>query len=104
MHELLEAEFEEKVEKSQLPAVVDFGATWCPPCKMLDPIIDRISNEYEGKLAVFHVNTDNNPGLARRFSITGVPTLIFFKEGEPVKTIVGFREYDALKSIVDSVV
>lgn len=103
MTEIHEADFEEKVDKSDLPVLVDFGATWCPPCKMIAPIIERIAKEYDGKLRIYEVNTDNDPGLAQRFGITGVPTLIFFKKGEPVKTVVGFREYDALKAIVDSI-
>ncbi|MCD6283486.1 thioredoxin [bacterium] len=103
MTDIHESDFEELVEKSEIPVLVDFGATWCPPCKMIEPIVERISKEYNGTLKVYEVNTDNDPGLARRFGITGVPTLIFFKNGEPVKFIVGFREYDALKAIVDSI-
>jgi thioredoxin len=103
MTDIHENDFEELVEKSEIPVLVDFGATWCPPCKMIEPIVERISSEYDGKLKVYQVNTDNDPGLAQRFGITGVPTLIFFKSGEPVKSIVGFREYDALKAIVDSI-
>ncbi|OGK09642.1 MAG: thioredoxin [Candidatus Riflebacteria bacterium RBG_13_59_9] len=103
MQEIHETDFEELVEKSASPVLVDFGATWCPPCKMLHPIVERIADEYAKQLAVYEVNTDKDPALARRFSITGVPTLIFFKEGQPVKNVVGFREYDALKAIVDSI-
>lgn len=103
MTDIHENDFEELVEKSEIPVLVDFGATWCPPCKMIEPIVQRISSEYDGKLKVYQVNTDNDPGLAQRFGITGVPTLIFFKNGEPAKSVVGFREYDALKAIVDSI-
>jgi len=102
MQELTEGEFDEKVVKSDLPVLVDFGATWCPPCRMLEPIIERIASEYDGRLAVYDVNTDANPGLAQRFGITGVPTLIFYKNGEHVNTVVGFRDYDTLKNIIDS--
>jgi len=103
MTDIHENDFAELVEKSEIPVLVDFGATWCPPCKMIEPIIERISSEYDGKLKVYQVNTDNDPGLAQRFGITGVPTLILFKNGETVKSVVGFREYDALKAIVDSI-
>lgn len=103
LKEIHENDFEELVEKSEIPVLVDFGATWCPPCKMLHPIVERIAGEYQGKLAVYEVNTDSAPGLARKFGITGVPTLIFFKGGESVKSLVGFRDYDSLKSIVDSI-
>ncbi|OPX23421.1 MAG: thioredoxin [Planctomycetales bacterium 4484_113] len=103
MQELSESEFDEKVVQSDLPVLVDFGATWCPPCRMLDPIVEQIASEYAGKLTVYEVNTDSNPGLAQRFGITGIPTLIFYKQGEHVNTIVGFRDYDTLKSIVESI-
>jgi len=103
MQELTEGEFEEKVVQSALPVLVDFGATWCPPCRMLEPIIERLAAEYADRLAVYEVNTDNNPGLTRRFSITGVPTLVFYNNGEHVKTVVGFRDYDTLKSTIDSI-
>ncbi len=103
MQELSESEFDEKVVQSDLPVLVDFWATWCPPCRMLDPIVEQIASEYAGKLTVYEVNTDSNPGLAQRFGITGIPTLIFYKQGEHVNTIVGFRDYDTLKSIVESI-
>lgn len=103
MQELSEGEFDEKVVQSDLPVLVDFGATWCPPCRMLDPIVERITSDYEGRLNVYEVNTDSNPGLAQRFGITGIPTLIFYKQGEHVNTVVGFRDYDTLKNIIDSI-
>ncbi len=104
MEALTESEFEDTVEKSELPVLVDFSANWCPPCRMLHPVVEQISSDYEGKLNVYEVNTDENPGLARKFNITSVPTIIFFKNGQMVKQIVGFREYDALKEIVESII
>ena len=103
MQELMESEFDAKVVQSDLPVLVDFGATWCPPCRMLDPIVERIASEYSGRLKVYEVNTDNNPGLAQRFGITGIPTLIFYKQGQHVNTIIGFRDYDTLRSVVESI-
>lgn len=104
MELLTESEFAEKVEKSQFPVMVDFSADWCPPCRMLHPVVEKISQEYEGKLRVYEVNTDENPALGRRFAITSVPTLIFFKNGTVVKQVVGFRDYDSLKDIVESII
>lgn len=100
-HEIQEADFEGKVLKSSLPVIVDFMATWCPPCKMLAPVIEKIAEEYSGKVDIFSVNTDDCPGLAGKFSITGVPTLIFFKNGEEVNRLVGYKDYRALKAEVD---
>ena len=103
MQALTESEFSEKVEKNPLPVIVDFSADWCPPCKMLHPVVEKIAKEYEGKVAIYEVNTDREPGLARKFHITSVPTLMFFKNGQNVKTVIGFREYQALKDIVNSI-
>ena len=104
MQDINEAQFAEKVEQASRPVLVDFSATWCPPCKMLHPVIERISLEYEGKLDVYGVDIDQNPQLGRRFGISGVPTLIFFKDGKEVTKLVGFRDFDALKLEVDQVV
>ncbi|MEP0813723.1 MAG: thioredoxin [bacterium] len=96
-HEITSEQFEGEVIKSTLPVLVDFSATWCPPCKMLEPVIERLSKEYEGKLKVIKINTDNSPDLATRYQIRGVPTMMFFKNGLNERTIVGYRDYDRLK-------
>ncbi len=103
MQLLAESEFTEKVEKSELPVLLDFSADWCPPCKMLHPVIEKISTDYSGKIKVYEINTDQSPTLARRFNITSVPTIIFFRNGGVVKQVVGFREYDALKEMIESI-
>ncbi len=95
--------FEEKVVQSGKPVLVDFSATWCPPCKMLHPVIERISLEFSDQLDVFGVDTDKNPGLSQQFNISGVPTMIFFRDGQEIKKIVGFRDYDNLKQEVQSI-
>ena len=104
MKEISEAEFDNTLKGSTKPILVDFSAEWCPPCKMLAPVIERISLEFDDKLDVRGVNIDESPNLAQRFMISGVPTLIFFRDGNEVKRLVGFRDYDALKSEVESVV
>jgi len=97
-------DFQAKVESAQNPVLVDFSAEWCPPCKMLAPIVERISLEYDGKIDVYGVDTDKNPELSQRFNISGVPTIIFFQSGKEVKKLVGFRDFDALKSEVEALI
>ena len=104
MHDINEAQFAEKVEQSAKPVLVDFSADWCPPCKMLNPVIERISLEYQEQLDIYGVNTDESPKLAQRFNISGVPTLIFFRDGKEIKKLVGFRDYDSLKKEIESIV
>jgi thioredoxin 1 len=103
MNEITEADFAPKVEQAEKPVLVDFSAEWCPPCKMLAPVVERIALEFQEKLDVYGVNTDESPDLSQRFNISGVPTMIFFREGKEVKKLVGFRDYDTLKREVESI-
>ena len=82
--------FEDEVIKSETPVLVDFWADWCQPCKMIAPHLDKIAEEQEGKLKIAKVNADENQRLMSQFKIRGIPTLILFKDGEPVETLVGF--------------
>ena len=99
--EIAAEDFEEKVLKSNQPVVVDFFATWCGPCKMLAPTIEKLSANYSGKAGVFKIDTDKGQKLATRFGIRGVPTLIFFKNGKEATRIVGFVPYEKLASTLD---
>ena len=82
--------------------LVDFWAVWCGPCKMIAPTIEELSKEYEGKLKVVKLNTDENPDIASKYKIMGIPTLIFFKNGEKVDQMVGAVPKPQIKSKIDS--
>lgn len=81
--------FSEQVVKSKLPVVIDFWATWCPPCKIIDPIIDELAKEYAGKVTVGKVDADANPAIVGQLNVMSLPTTIFFKNGKPVKNLIG---------------
>jgi len=83
--------FEEEVLKSDIPVLVDFWATWCGPCQMLAPILEEISEEYKGRVKVAKVNVDEQQQLAMQFRVSAIPTVLLFKDGNPVDTSVGFR-------------
>jgi thioredoxin 1 len=82
--------FENVVLKSDLPTIVDFWAVWCGPCKMIAPVVDEIAAEYAGKLQVTKLDVDSNALTAMQYGVTGIPTLILFKNGQPVERVVGF--------------
>ncbi len=90
------ANFEEEVLKSELPVLVDFWATWCGPCRMVGPIVSEIAEEYDGKIKVGKVNVDEEMALATKFGITGIPTLLVFKNGEVVNQQIGFAPKEDL--------
>lgn len=85
-------EFENDILKSNLPAMVDFFATWCGPCKMLSPVIDEVASDMEGKAIVAKVDSDQLGELCVEYSIKLLPTLVFFKDGKEVDRIVGMAE------------
>ncbi|WP_186429844.1 thioredoxin [Clostridium sp. BSD9I1] len=99
--EVRDNSFEQEVLKSDIPTVVDFWAVWCGPCKMLAPVIDEVSEELGGKAKFVKVNVDENPATASQFRIASIPTVMIFKGGKAVDTLVGFRPKDAIKAAIE---
>lgn len=93
---LTDATFEEMVEKRKGVMLVDFWAEWCGPCKMIAPIVEQIAEENAGKLTVGKLDVDANGETAMKFGVMSIPTLILFKDGEPVERLVGYRPKEQL--------
>ncbi|MBP1703808.1 MAG: trxA [Chloroflexi bacterium] len=98
---ITDAAFEEVVLKSTLPVVVDFWAPWCIPCKMVAPILDKVAEEYAGKLIVAKVNTDDHFEWAMKYGVQGIPTMLFLDKGEVVHRQIGALPEPMLRKVVD---
>ncbi len=96
-----DSDFKTKVAESQTPVLVDFWAEWCMPCRRLAPAIDAIANEYDGRLVVGKLNVDENPNVPTQFSVRGIPTLLLFKGGEIVESVVGLISKDELRRMIE---
>lgn len=99
--QLTDAQFDQEVLKSDLPVLIDFWAPWCGPCRMIAPIVGELAQEYEGKVKVLKMNTDENSQVPRQFGISGIPTLMLFKGGELVDRIVGAAPKGTIKAMLD---
>jgi len=95
--------FKQEVLESTIPTLVDFWAPWCMPCRMLEPIIEKLAEENQGKLKVCRLNTDENQHIAAQYGIQGIPTLIVFKEGREIGRIVGVIPKEKLQEKLDPI-
>jgi thioredoxin 1 len=99
--EVSEQTFDEVVLKSDKPVFVDFWAPWCGPCRIVEPIVEELANEYDGKVGFTKLNVDEAPGIAVRYNIFSIPALLIFKDGQPVDQLVGARPKQDLKEHID---
>jgi len=96
-----DANFEDRVEKSDVLTIVDFWAEWCAPCRMLGPTVVEVAEDNGDKIRVGKLNVDDNPETASKFGIRGIPTLLFFKDGQVKEQLVGVRPKDEIQAVVD---
>ena len=92
-----DANFDELVLNNTKPVIVDFWATWCGPCKMVAPVMEKIAEKYEGSIEVVKVDVDANPGLSRMFNIMSIPTIAFFQPGQQPMGVIGFKPLEAIE-------
>jgi thioredoxin 1 len=98
---LTDSNFKKEVLESNLPVLVDFWATWCGPCKIINPIVEELSNEYQHRLKVGKINIEENPAIPTRYGVMSIPTLMFFKKGQAVDQAVGAMAKAELKRRIE---
>jgi thioredoxin 1 len=99
-----EENFEEKVLKNKKPVLVDFWAPWCGPCQMLTPIIEKLAEEFEGKIVVSKLNVDENQIIASQYEISAIPALYIFKNGKIIEKIIGFHSKKDLSKKINTII
>lgn len=88
--------FQNQVLDSSVPVLLDFSAEWCGPCRQLEPILEKLSQEYQGRLVIARIDVDSNPDIPARFQVMGIPTLILFVKGQPTERLSGFMPRERL--------
>ena len=99
--EVTDSTFDQEVIKSDTPVLVDFWADWCAPCKMIAPLVDELAEEYDGQVKFAKLDVDSNPQTAMTYGVRGIPTLLIFSDGQPVKQVVGAVPKSVLKKNLD---
>ncbi|MCK5698981.1 MAG: thioredoxin [Candidatus Aenigmarchaeota archaeon] len=103
MLELNADNFETEVTNSETPVIIDFWASWCGPCQMMGPVFEELSKDYTGKLKFAKLSTEEQPDLAAKFNISGIPCLIITKQGKEIDRIVGFAPKETMKEKIDAI-
>ena len=96
--------FEEKVLKASLPALVDFWAAWCGPCRVVSPVVEELATEYDSRITVAKCNVDENPSTPSKYGIRGIPTLIMFKDGQEIDRVVGAVPRAKIEDLISKVI
>jgi thioredoxin 1 len=96
--ELTDQSFEDEVLRSETPVLVDFGADWCHPCKQLDPIVEELASDWDGKVKIGKIDSDTNVETTMKYGVMGLPTLILFVNGEPKERLSGFQPKNKIQS------
>ena len=93
-----EADFQTEVLNAESPVLVDFTAVWCPPCRMVEPIVKQLAQDWDGKVKVVQLDADANPNILVKYGVMGIPTLMLFKGGEIKERVIGYQPKDKLVS------
>jgi len=101
--DITDGTFEEEVLQSGQPVMIDLWAPWCGPCRMIAPVVDKLAEDYDGKIRVFRLNIDENPLTATKYHVMSIPTLLFFKDGEAVDTVVGAVPEGVITPKIDAI-